>query len=194
MRSIVVTVRRLVAIRRHQGNRGLVIFTKACTVIMMQSVARHKLSSTRPLGCAISRTRRGLLRVIPSVHRKIIRDRQGVYANILIRLYMSIFSIYRVIDFKPTLKISSIINPGVVIPGSLFMEFQRAIIGFFAYYRVDPTEFKSSLIDKISFSNLAKSSPSLTGIFPRPSKKYDPAKGIIRSSSSPLGIIMAAAS
>lgn len=195
MRALVVAVRNLHAIRKAQGNRGLVIFTKALTVILMQSVGKHKLVSTRPLGCAVSRTRRGLPRIIPSIHRQIIlKGPKSREAAILIRIYMSIFAIYRVLDFRSKLKLTTITKPGVAIPGSLFVEFQAAIIGFFAFYNIYPNVFVGSMIDKLTFSNLAKASPSLTKVIPRVTgKKQDPARGLSRSSSSPLGIIMAAA-
>jgi hypothetical protein len=201
MRSITVVIKKLALIRKSQGNRGLVIFTKALTVILMQSVAKHKIVSTRPLGCAVSRTTVGLPRIIPAIHRDIIR-RGGPMADFLVRFYMSIFSIYRAISFRPTLKISTIIKPGVAIPESLYKEFQAAIQGFFSAVKVSPVDFKSSLVDKLEFSNLSKSSPSLTGVFPSKKTKgyspsgrviwHSPTKGLIRSSSSPLGIIMAA--
>jgi len=56
------------------GKPGLVLYLKACNVLLMQAVGGMRLSDTRGLKVAVSRSADGLPRVIPSVMRGMIRS------------------------------------------------------------------------------------------------------------------------
>lgn len=94
---------------KSQGWRGVVIYCKACSTMMQQGLGNHVLSTSRLLGCAVSRTGRGLPRIIPSVHRKAIRSGD----RWTFRLWLSLFGLYRVIEIPGKLKLNSITAPGL---------------------------------------------------------------------------------
>jgi hypothetical protein len=56
------------------GPRLLVIYLKACFVLTQQSIGGHKARDSFPLGCGVARSRGGLPRLIPSLHRERIRN------------------------------------------------------------------------------------------------------------------------
>lgn len=90
------------------GRPGLVLYLKACNVLLMQSTGGMILKGTRDLGVAVSRTSDGIPRIIPRVMRNMIRqgDRNAL------RIWLSLFSLYRVIDYPGSLKLSTITEPG----------------------------------------------------------------------------------
>jgi len=77
-----------------------VIFLKAQYVNLQQTLGGLPLKDLGPLKCRFSRNNIGLPRIIPSIHRR--RIRQGDMA--VIRLWLSLFSIYRVFTFPYILK------------------------------------------------------------------------------------------
>jgi hypothetical protein len=81
----------------------------------MQAVAGMKIPSTQALGPGVARTRSGLPRVIPAV----IRDRIRRGDTFLLRIWLSWFSIYRVLDMPGKLKLGTITEPGVAFRDSL---------------------------------------------------------------------------
>lgn len=91
--------------------KGLVIYTKSCNILLMQAVGGYKLSSSHSLGMGIARDRSGFPRVIPREHRILIRGGNKQ----LLRIWLSWFSIYRVLTFPGTLKLNTITDPGVEI-------------------------------------------------------------------------------
>lgn len=97
-----------VKIIRAQGHRGLAIYLKACNVMLMQSVSGHKVVETHALGAAVARTQSGLPRIIPAGFR--LRIKQGDIG--CIRLYLGFFSLYRVLDYRGKMSISTIVSPG----------------------------------------------------------------------------------
>lgn len=71
-RASVVYIRFLYRLYQSGGIKLVVLYTKTCTILLMQAgqgmnVAPHSL------GCAVSRTRDGLPRLIPKLHRQRIR-------------------------------------------------------------------------------------------------------------------------
>lgn len=75
----------------------------------MQAVGGMRLASAHSLGCAVARASDGLPRVIPAESRR--RIRQG--DNFHLRLWVSWFSIYRVLQIPGKLKLETITKPGV---------------------------------------------------------------------------------
>jgi len=109
IRLAVVYMRTLQRVYRHEGISGVVIKTKAWYVLTMQAVGGMRIPSAQQLGCAVSRTSYGLPRVIPSQSRK--RIMQGDRKHL--RLWVTWFSIYRVLQMPGKLKLSTITTPGV---------------------------------------------------------------------------------
>lgn len=99
---------------RSQGLRGLVILTKSLYVLTMQSVAGNLVAS-QALGPGVARSRDGLPRLIPRQHRARIRAGD----RFLLRLWLSWFSIYRILEIPGALKLETITQPGVAISNSL---------------------------------------------------------------------------
>lgn len=97
----------IVRLRKSSGSRGVVIYLKGCHVLLNQVVAGQRLDNPRRLGCAISRTRSGLPRVIPILHRRMILSGD----KWTVRLWSSFFWLYRVLDTKGKIKLSTITKP-----------------------------------------------------------------------------------
>lgn len=123
-------------IREHGGNKFLVIYLKACFVTTQQAAGGQRLSDMSPLGVRFSRTGKGLPTLIPALHRIKIREGQTVY----IRFWLTLFSIYRIIEVEPKLNLSSITadstwNPNEMLPLSakflpIFFQKLGLIVGF----------------------------------------------------------------
>lgn len=91
-----------------QGTSGVVKYLKAASVLLQQSIGGHKLCDPGQLGPRVSRTSSGLPRVIPTIHRHRIRSGDlGV-----IRTWLTLLSLYRVLEFPGKLKLSTITDPG----------------------------------------------------------------------------------
>jgi len=89
------------------GRKGLVMYLKACLVLLQQASGNHRITDVGKLGLRVSRTHTGYPRVIPILHRK--RIRHGDLK--IFRLWMTLFSLYRVIDFDPIFKLNTITDP-----------------------------------------------------------------------------------
>lgn len=92
---------------KKSGLRFLVIYLKANYVNLQQSVAGHPLSDLTPLGVRFSRNGRGLPRCIPILHRMWIRKGSRFH----IRIWLSLFSLYRVVEFPGKVKLATITDP-----------------------------------------------------------------------------------
>lgn len=92
---------------RSVGTRGVVIYLKGCHVLLQQVVGGQTLDNPRRLGCAISRSRQGLPRIIPVLHRKSIMS-GDIWVT---KLWSSLFWLYRVLDCKGKIKLSTITAP-----------------------------------------------------------------------------------
>lgn len=107
-RSAVVCIRMFHQLVRSQGRKGLALYTKNCYVLTMQTVGGHRLHASHSLGMAVGRDRGGLPSLIPREHRR--RIRQG--DKTILRIWLSWFSIYRVLSFTGLLKLNTITDPG----------------------------------------------------------------------------------
>lgn len=123
VKVILVFCRDCSRLARRSGVKYLVLYLKAAQVLLQQSVGGQKLSDTRPLKVAVSRSRSGLPRWIPRQHRLLIKA--GCRREI--RLWMTLFGLYRVLGFKGEVKTSTITKPGKIIPGDAIIGFQRFI-------------------------------------------------------------------
>lgn len=100
---------------KRQGPRGLAIYLKACGVLLQHSAGGMVDDSTWALGGAVSRTRRGIPRFINPQHRTAILKGD---VNI-IRFWLTLFGLYRVVEFKGQLKLKTITAPGKDLSGFL---------------------------------------------------------------------------
>lgn len=112
LRYYLLTTKKLV---KSNGLPWVVKYLKACTVLLMQSTGGHKIKDPRKLGLAVSRTGNGLPRIIPSIWRERIRrgDKKAI------RVWLTLFSVYRIISIPGKIKLSTITDPGVCLDKSL---------------------------------------------------------------------------
>jgi hypothetical protein len=107
--------RLVIRIKHHQGSRGLALFLKANMLIIQRTVSGSKLADPRLAGVATSVTNSGIPRWIPVLHRK--RIIQGDRTTIT--FYLGLLTLYRVMNFKGKLSLSTITDPGVDINPTL---------------------------------------------------------------------------
>lgn len=107
--SLVILLKGFKHLSKHGGREYLVKYLKACHVMTMQATAGMVITHSRLLGLAVSRTRGGLPRILPPVWRRGIRSGDSRY----IRLALTLFSVYRILECKPKFKLSTITDPGV---------------------------------------------------------------------------------
>lgn len=100
-------------IAKHSKLKGLVIYLKACQVLLQQSVGGYRVLDLSDLKVRPKRTRSGLPRMIPSgARRLIVRDRDIP----TIKLWMTLFGLFRVLEFKGKLSFDTILKPGSLAP------------------------------------------------------------------------------
>jgi len=94
---------------RRSSIKQLVLYLKACTIILQKYLAKERLDDLGPFKIRPSRTRCGLPRIIPVLHRRriIAGDR------LIIRLWLTLFAVLRILVFEGKLNLSSITRPGV---------------------------------------------------------------------------------
>jgi hypothetical protein len=93
---------KLSRIAKFSGSKGLVLYLKACSVSIQQSIGGY----VTPIGF-VSRTRKGLPRILPANYRRLITLGNKFY----IRLSLTICSLYRDIIYPSKVKIDSITKP-----------------------------------------------------------------------------------
>lgn len=87
-----------------QGMKGLVIHLKAVSVLFQQSLGEYVLNDCSPLKARPARTALGLPKIIHPVDRGRIRAGD----TRIMRFYMTLFALYRVLEFPGTLNLKSI--------------------------------------------------------------------------------------
>lgn len=80
---------------------------KAYNVVLMQVTAGKKHKDLTTLGPVFARTKSGLPRVIPVAHRRRIRAGD----RLVVRAWLSLFGLYRVLDWKGVFSVDTIIRP-----------------------------------------------------------------------------------
>lgn len=108
----------------------LVKYLKASHVLVMQAAGGMKIPSSQSLGVAVARTKSGLPRMLPRIVRAKIR--QGDQK--VVRVTLTLLSLYRILEFGGKLKLSTITDPGKDWSG-LNAEVDRVIGSF---WRVNP--------------------------------------------------------
>lgn len=106
----------VVRLQRSGGWLYVVKYLKACAVLLQQSAGGQRTHNTQALGCAVARTRGlGIPRVIPAVMRKSIASGDPW----VIRIWLTYFQLYRVIEIPGKLNLKSITDPSAMDPGFL---------------------------------------------------------------------------
>lgn len=106
VRAIYVFLNKLHTLFHENGAKGACLILKVYAVTLQQSIGGHVVPDLTLLKFRVGRTNRGLPRVIPAVHRKMIRN--GDVA--MIRLYLTLFNLYRLIDFKGDMRVKSLVK------------------------------------------------------------------------------------
>jgi len=132
VKACFVFTKRAVSIYRRQGSKGCAKYFKACTLLLMKSCGGDVLRESMKAGHCVSITRSGLPRIIPVAHRKRIRAGEGI----IIHFWLSLFSIYRVVDFKGVPSISTITTPGVELSKD-FLEAWDSFLDTFFFPKLD---------------------------------------------------------
>nr|UJQ92536.1 MAG: putative RNA-dependent RNA polymerase [Mitoviridae sp.] len=102
----------VILLQRTQGQKGLVLWLKACHVALMKGIpGSSPMKDSRPLGAFVSLSRGGLPRVIPKLHRLAIKRGDAS----LIRLWLSLFGLYRVLKYPAPIRTDTITRPGVTL-------------------------------------------------------------------------------
>jgi len=100
-------------IYKSSGPRGLAIYLKASYVLLQHAAGGMVDNSPWALGANVSRSRRGIPRLINPQHRRLIR--QGDVR--IIGFWLSLLGLYREIEFRGALKLKTITDPGKDISG-----------------------------------------------------------------------------
>jgi len=108
--------RYVVRLQRSSGWVYVVKYLKACSVLLQQAAGGQRIDSAQALGTAVRRTKgSGIPRVIPAVMRKSIRSGDPW----TIRIWLSFFQLYRVIEIPGKLKLQSITDGSAMRPSFL---------------------------------------------------------------------------
>lgn len=116
---------------REMGSKGTAIYLKACYVLCQHAAGGMVDASPWNLGANVSRTRRGVPRIINQQQRCLLL--KGDVATV--RYWLSLFSLYRVLEFRGTLKLTTITEPGIDISGFL-IGWQRWVPTFYDKIRL----------------------------------------------------------
>jgi hypothetical protein len=90
-------------VHKGQGVKGLAKYTQACYFYTLRYAAGDVLKVSQAFGPAVA-LNNGLPRIIPKAWRQDIR--RGNMGRV--KLCLTVFSIYRVLDFKGTFKLNTI--------------------------------------------------------------------------------------
>jgi len=117
VRAVFVTLKHISRAFYHNGPKGACLLLKVNAVILQQSIGGHRVPDITSIGCRVKRNHAGLPRLIPRVHRGAIRAGDTA----LVRFYLSLFSIYRLIEFNGNYDVNklikTIISPAATLSG-----------------------------------------------------------------------------
>jgi hypothetical protein len=113
LRILVTLLSHFNKVRLAQGAPGLVKYLKACALVTQQVLAGQRLHDMGPLGARMGRSKAGLPRCLPvGVRHRLL---QGDY--VLAKFLLTVFNMYRVIEFIGPVKTSTITDPSRAVPG-----------------------------------------------------------------------------
>ena len=123
VKATFVFVRTVFVIVKEQGCRGAAIRLKSEKLLLEKWLAGDHVAVPQDLGPAIARTRLGIPRTIPGHHRKRIKSGdKGA-----IRLWLGLFTLYRVLPYKGKYSVKTIVTPGVVLKPGLVKEWKSFV-------------------------------------------------------------------
>lgn len=94
----------VVRIQRHSGYLFTALYLKQCAACLQQHYSGDVVDSTQ-MSPYVSLTRSGLPRIIPSFHRRLIKDGVRPRSDNLVKMYLSWFTVARLVMEAP--KVSS---------------------------------------------------------------------------------------
>lgn len=106
--SIISFSRFCLRLRLHRGSKGLAIYLKTCSILLMKLAAGEKVKDLSPYGCRVACTGSGVPRIIPKIHRKALLASDPRF----LRFWLTLFGLYRVLDFRARFSIRTIVTPG----------------------------------------------------------------------------------
>lgn len=122
VKVVITTVATYHKLYKHGGLKFLVIYLKACTSMLQQVIGGQRLHDLTPFGARVGRTHSGLPSIIPALHRAQIR----AGSTWTIRFWMTLFGLYRVIEFPGKVKLGSITDGSRMDP-TLPYEFSQFV-------------------------------------------------------------------
>lgn len=126
VKATFVFVRTVFVMKQGQGWKGTAIRLKCEKLLFEKWLADDRKAVPQDLGPAIARTRSGIPRSIPAHHRKRIKSGdKGA-----IRLWLGLFTLYRVLPYQGKYSIKTIVTPGVIIPGPVMKEWKGFVYLF----------------------------------------------------------------
>jgi len=160
VKSTLIAVKAILAILNKMGKVGCVKYLKVCSVCLQQCIGGHVVHDVGELGMRISRTGTGIPRIIPVYHRELIR--QGSVP--IIRLYLTIFALYRIINIPAKVKIKSITDPFSGENASLIDSDINNFIKLFCKPAFKGTSFQQKLISYAKVFVIWKKSPGTSNV------------------------------
>lgn len=107
LKVIISYIKWAVQFNKQSNLKALVLYLKVCSVLLQKRLGGDFILDLTPLGMRVSHSR-GIPRIIPSLHR--IRIRQGDAK--IIRLWLTLFALYRILEVKPKISFKSITKTG----------------------------------------------------------------------------------
>jgi len=109
LRAIYSFSKVVILLYRTRGQKGLVLWLKASNICLMTATGGAPKKDSRDVGAFVALSRSGIPRVIPALHRH--RIRRG--DDQLLRLWLSLFGLFRVLKYPAEIKTETITRPGV---------------------------------------------------------------------------------
>lgn len=106
--SIISFSRFCLRLRAHRGSKGLAIYLKTCSILLMKLAAGERVKDLSPYGCRVACTGAGVPRIIPKIHRRALLSCDPRF----LRFWLTLFGLYRVLDFRARFSVSTIVTPG----------------------------------------------------------------------------------
>jgi uncharacterized membrane-anchored protein YhcB (DUF1043 family) len=116
VKQVVFFSKKCYRLYKHNGIKGLTQYLKACQVLLQQSIGGYKVKDLSPLNCRPKRNRYGSPLLIPRISRPLIHTKTN---KSIVMLWMTLFGVYRVLDFKGKLKLNTITAPFDLKPSIL---------------------------------------------------------------------------
>lgn len=130
VKAIHVFVRTALVIHKSQGDRGLAIWLKASSLILMRALAGNRLTNSRLAGTAVSVSSSGYPRWIPAHMRKRILNGDVK----VVRFYLTLMTLSRVLNFRGKLTMASVTDPGVHIEEKWLDQWCHFVRNYFMKY------------------------------------------------------------